>query len=257
MQDLRITLVQVDQKWEDKTGNLENYAHLLQDVQTDLIILPEMFHTCFTMNASEQAEKMEKSMGIDWLKKQARANQAAIYTSLIIDENRQFYNRGIFVYPDGNINHYDKRKLFGIAGEDKFYTAGKTERIVEYKGWKINLQICYDLRFPENCRNQMTQEQAKYDLLLYVANWPSKRSVHWNTLLAARAIENQCYVVGVNRVGKDENDLEYSGDSKIINLLGEELSNLYNSESVYTQIIQFNELKETRKKLPFLKDIRF
>jgi omega-amidase len=256
MQDLRISLVQANQIWEDKSANLRHYEELLGNMKepTDLILLPEMFQTGFSMNTIGLAEKMEDSSSISWLKQQAKEKNAAFYTSLIIAENGNYYNRGVFVEPNGKITSYDKRKLFGMADESTFFTAGSKEVIVNYLGWKINLQICYDLRFPENIRNGEIEEQPIYDLLLYVANWPERRIHHWSTLLPARAIENQCYVAGLNRVGADNLGLIYNGQSKIINLLGEEISNLCNNESVYTLSISYSELNELRVKLPFLRD---
>lgn len=255
MQNLRITFVQADQRWEDKTANFEHYEELLKSVsETDIILLPEMFQTGFSMNAKQLSEKMESSPSISWLKEKAKEKRAAFYTSLIIEEEGKYYNRGVFIEPDGKISCYDKRKLFGMAEESIHFTAGSKEVIVDYLGWKINLQICYDLRFPENIRNGETDGKPAYDLLLYVANWPERRIHHWSTLLPARAIENQCYVAGLNRVGNDHSGLSYNGQSKLINLLGEELSNLLNSESVITQDISYDELGRLREKLPFLKD---
>jgi omega-amidase len=257
MQDLKVTLVQADQFWEDKQANLENYDKLLANLEdTDLIVLPEMFHTGFSMNAKFLAEKMETSQGIKWLKKKAKILNAAFYTSLIIEENNHYYNRGVFVYPNGKITTYDKRKSFGLAGEDKIYTRGTKNTIVELNGWKIQLQICYDVRFPEINRNKIDEktEQPLYDLLLFVANWPAKRSLHWKTLLTARAIENQSYVIGVNRVGKDANNLDYSGDSKITNALGDVQNLTLGKQEVKTYNLFSNELLKIRKTLPFLKD---
>lgn len=258
MRDLHITLIQADQIWEDKEANLRLYEDLLQEVtHTDLILLPEMFHTSFTMNSEALAEKMEDSLGITWLKKQAQAKNAAFYTSLIIEEGGSYYNRGVFVEPSGSIHCYDKRKLFALAEEDHHFTAGNKETIVNYLGWKINLQICYDLRFPENCRNYEENGVPHYDLLLYVANWPERRIAHWEVLLPARAIENQCYVAAVNRIGTDQKNLTYNGKSKIINVLGENISNLSHSKTIINQQISYKELFELRKSLPFLRDHKF
>ena len=258
MQDLRLTLIQTDQLWEDKTGNLARYETILRSVpETDLILLPEMFQTGFSMNAAMLAEKMEDSTSIAWLKQQAKEKNAAFYTSLIMEEKGKFYNRGVFVEPNGSVTAYDKRKLFGMAEESIHFTAGSKEVIVDYLGWKINLQICYDLRFPENIRNGELDGKPVYDLLLYVANWPERRIQHWSALLPARAIENQCYVAGLNRIGEDNSGLSYNGQSKIINLLGEEISNLSNSESVISSSISYSEQAQLRGKLPFLKDSNY
>ncbi len=258
MQDLRITFVQADQIWEDKAANLKHFEELLKSVsESDLVLLPEMFQTGFSMNTGELAEKMETSSGISWLKQQAAQKNAAFYTSLIIEENGKYYNRGVFVEPNGTITCYDKRKLFGMAEESIHFTAGSKEVIVDYLGWKINLQICYDLRFPENIRNGEIDGKPVYDLLLYVANWPERRVHHWSALLPARAIENQCYVAGLNRVGTDNTGLSYNGQSKLINLLGEEISNLSDSENVITRSINYSEQALLREKLPFLKDSNY
>lgn len=256
MQDLTIALVQSAQHWEDKEANLADFEKKLApiDAGVDLILLPEMFHTSFTMNASDLAEKMDGA-GINWLKKQAAISQSALATSLIIEENEKYYNRMVFVTPEGTVSTYDKQKLFGMAKEDQHYDAGSKNTIVHFKGWKIMLQVCYDLRFPELSRNKLDSEgQSLYDVLLYVANWPEKRNAHWNTLLKARAIENQCFVAAVNRVGADANSLSYSGDSAIINPLGEVLATEQHTDCIISSTISAKMLNETRAKLPFLKD---
>jgi predicted amidohydrolase len=255
MRDLRITLVQANQIWEDKQANLRHYEQLISGVSTDLIVFPEMFHTGFSMNPEKLAEKMTDSQGLAWLKRIAAEKNAACFTSLIVEENNCFYNRGVFVEPAGKITVYDKRKCFGLAGEDLIFSAGENTSIVAYMGWKINLQICYDLRFPEICRNEVKDETALYDVLIYVANWPERRKHHWNSLLVARAIENQCFVVGVNRVGTDANALIYSGNSVVINALGEtEATTNEIEECIVTAIIDKKALNDIRSKLPFLKD---
>jgi omega-amidase len=256
MQDLTIALVQANQLWENKEGNLSHYEQLLKEVSSvDLILLPEMFHTAFSMNAILLAETMENSVGLEWLKTIAREKNAAIYTSLIIKEQDHFYNRGVFIEPNGKLSIYDKRKTFGLAGEDKIFSAGEKETIVSYKGWKIQLQICYDLRFPEIVRNRIENDnQPAYDAILYVANWPQKRNIHWKSLLKARAIENQCYVIGVNRIGKDNNDLNYSGDSVCVDMLGEETTCKAEIEEIKKVNLSKTVLDSTRKMLPFLKD---
>lgn len=256
MQDLKVALVQANQIWENKEANLNHYSALLKDISDiDLILLPEMFHTGFTMNASLLAETMENSIGIEWLKKKAREKNSAIYTSLIIEEGLRFFNRGVFITPNGSLTVYDKRKTFGLAGEDKVFTAGSNEVIVEYMDWKLQLQICYDLRFPEIIRNRIEPNQlAAYDVILYVANWPQRRNVHWKTLLKARAIENQSYVIGVNRVGIDSNDLTYSGDTVCIDALGDEVNCIPSMEEVKIVILSRKNLTSTREVLPFLKD---
>jgi omega-amidase len=256
MQNLKVTLVQIDQVWEDKKANYSIYDHYFQQIEdTDLVVLPEMFHTGFSMNAVTLAEDWQDSEGITYLRKWAAKLDAAIYTSLIICENQKYYNRGVFVYPNGDILKYNKRKSFGLGGEDKFYTQGNNEVIVEWKEWKINLQICYDLRFPELIRNRIIHESPAYDILLYVANWPQKRITHWDALLRARAIENQCFVVGVNRVGKDGNGLAYSGSSACYNPLGETICSTEESQNQQIRaVLDRTELIKIRTNLPFLKD---
>lgn len=254
MQDLKVTLVQANQIWEDKDANFSNYLRLIDLINEpiDLVVFPEMFHTGFSMNV-ELAEEWNSNTSVKFLVDLAVKKQFAIYTSLMIKDNNHFYNRGVFIFPSGQISFYDKRKSFGLGGEDKFYTAGETETIVTYKDWKINLQICYDLRFPEIARNYEIDGKPKYDLLLYVANWPAKRVEHWKTLLKARAIENQSYVIGVNRIGEDANGLSYSGDSSCFDPLGNSQCQLEN-ESIYTNTLSELTLNNTRTRLPFLKD---
>ena len=254
MQDLKVTLVQANQIWEDKDANFSNYLRLIDLINEpiDLVVFPEMFDTGFSMNV-ELAEEWNSNTSVKFLVDLAVKKQFAIYTSLMIKDNNHFYNRGVFIFPSGQISFYDKRKSFGLGGEDKFYTAGETETIVTYKDWKINLQICYDLRFPEIARNYEIDGKPKYDLLLYVANWPAKRVEHWKTLLKARAIENQSYVIGVNRIGEDANGLSYSGDSSCFDPLGNSQCQLEN-ESIYTNTLSELTLNNTRTSLPFLKD---
>ena len=255
MQDLRVSLVQTNQVWENKQENLAKYERLLEDVDTDLIILPEMFHTGFSLNAKTLAEQYNDSQGINWLKQLAQQKNAAVYTSLIIEENNNFFNRGVFIYPDQTVIYYDKRKSFTLAGENEIFQSGTKETIVRYKGWNIQLQICYDLRFPELVRNRIGPNQKPvYDVILYVANWPEKRNNHWVGLLKARAIENQCYVAGVNRVGVDGNKLIYSGYSVVFDSLGEQIIINQKTEKVETVKLSMDDLINNRELLPFLKD---
>lgn len=258
MQDLKVTLVQANQFWEDKKENMRHFEELLAEVEeTDIIVLPEMFHTGFTMHAKKFAEEMKKSSAISWLQSMAAKKNAAIYTSFIAKEDDYYFNRGVFVEPSGKYTHYDKRKLFTLAGEEKVFKAGHVKTRVNYMGWKIQLQICYDLRFPEITRNGLQDHKsAKFDALLYIANWPEKRNTHWKALLTARAVENQCYVVGVNRVGEDGKGLTYSGDSAAINAYGESIAKLKaHKERVKTVVLSADHLKEVRTQLQFLKDI--
>jgi len=254
-EDLQVTLIQSEQIWENKTANLANYEQLLSaQLKTDLIVLPEMFNTGFSMNAAFLAEQMDDSPSIKWLIHMAKKKHAAIYTSLIIKEDEKYYNRGIFVSPDGDFRYYDKRKTFGLAGEDKIYASGKQNVCVSYKNWAIQLQICYDLRFPEISLNYLQGDSAQYDLVLYVANWPSSRKQAWCSLLPARAIENQTYVVGVNRVGTDNTNRLYFGDSSVFDLLGSPLLSMGNKQAVASVCLSYEKLVSWRKKYPFLKD---
>ena len=254
MHDLTVTLVQADQIWEDVQANLKHYTALLSTVEaTDLIILPEMFQTAFSMNTS-LAETMD-GKSIVWLKAMSAQKNCAIYTSLMTEEGDTYFNRGIFVFPTGEYEIYDKRKTFGLAKENEHFASGQNERIVHWRGWNIQLQICYDLRFPEIVRNRIdSTNSAAYDLIVYVANWPEKRSTHWKALLKARAIENQSYVIGVNRVGVDANGFNYSGDSQAIDALGNVMSEYSPTERVDTFVINKNELTKIREILPFLSD---
>jgi predicted amidohydrolase len=255
MQDLKIAMVQADQVWENKQANLGHYEFLLKDLEkVDLIVLPEMFHTGFSMEAQALAETMD-GPALQWLKELASSKDSAVYTSLIIKDEGMFFNRGVFVEPDGSIHIYNKRKTFGLAGEDKVYTSGSSEMIVPFRGFNFQLQICYDLRFPEIVRNRMDSNgSAVYDVILYVANWPQRRNIHWKTLLRARAIENQCYVIGVNRVGEDGKGLNYSGDSALIDALGEISECEEGHETVKIVTVSRSALEEVRKALPFLRD---
>ena len=249
MQDLRITLFQVSQAWENKQQNEAHFNTLISEIApSDLILLPEMFHTGFSMNTGDLAEKMPDSRGLEWLKKWAKQNQAAFYTSLIIEEAGLFFNRGVFVLPTEEIEVYDKQKLFGLGGEAIDFTPGRNTKIVTYLGWKIKLQICYDLRFPVFARN--TED---YDVLIYVANWPAQRSYAWQQLLKARAIENQCYVIACNRLGIDGNGVEHKGDSAIINYLGEEIG-FSNDDKVFQFNLNKASLIQYRIDFPVLED---
>ena len=255
MQDLKVSLIQCDQVWEDKKVNFAHYETMLKEVQlpTDIVVFPEMFQTAFTMNAAAMAESINGD-SIRWLKKMATKYDCAVVASLIIQDGNEFNNRMVFIQPDGPIQQYNKRKLFGLAKEDQTFTPGSENTIFEYKGWKILLQVCYDLRFPEIARNAVKKDVYEYDLLINVANWPEKRNLHWSTLLQARAIENQAYVIGVNRVGEDNNGLTYSGDSCIIAPSGMVVSSVSYDEYVVNEELEYETLKEVRKVMPFLKD---
>lgn len=207
-----------------------------------------MFTSGFTMNPEKVAETMQGET-ISWLKELAQTKNCAITGSLVIQENRKYYNRLVFVFPSGEIQHYDKRHLFTLAGEDKIYTSGTEKLIVNYKGFKICPLICYDLRFPVFARNV-----EDYDVLLYIANWPKPRVNAWDILLKARAVENMSYVIGVNRVGSDENQLEYVGHSQAIDFLGNCIQEPQENEGIFIVELDKGAMLETRKKLAFLND---
>lgn len=246
---MNITLVQSALYWENIEKNLSSFEEKLNNIgQTDLIILPEMFSTGFSMNASAVAESMDGT-AVDWMRKTAAKKNSAITGSLIIREGGKFYNRLIFMRPDGSLEQYDKKHLFTMAKEEETYTAGTEKIIIDYLGWKICPLICYDLRFPIWNRNL-----EDYDLAIYVANWPDRRSYHWRSLLTARAIENQCYVAAVNRVGTDGKDLYYSGHSSLIDPTGELIYQKADAEDIQQIDLNKEYLIEIRTKLPFLKD---
>jgi predicted amidohydrolase len=245
---INVTLIQSDIIWEDRISNLKKYQEKINQIEsTDLIILPEMFTTGFSMSPKSISENMNGET-IQWMKQNAHKMNSAICGSIIIEEDSKYFNRFIWVNPDGSIHHYDKRHLFSFAGENENYTPGNEKIIIEYKGWKICPLICYDLRFPVWSRNS-----EDYDLLIYVANWPDKRKSAWKSLLTARAIENQCYVIGVNRVGEDSKNY-YSGDSSLINALGETLYTNSHIEEIYSNTISKYDLNKIRTQLPFLND---
>lgn len=249
--ELKITLVQTTLEWENPEANRKKFQKIIQSLEesTDLIILPEMFTTGFTMNAEPYAETMEGKT-VKWMIKMAREKNAAITGSIIVIENGKFFNRLLFTTPEGKLHAYDKKHLFTLASEQETYTAGNEKLIIQYKGWKICPMICYDLRFPVWARNI-----ENYDVLLYVANWPKVRTKAWDVLLQARAIENMAYCIGVNRVGIDGKDFEYVGHSTIYDGLGEDLFQLKNeSEAIMNTILYKNHILEIRKKLQFLED---
>ena len=247
---LKISLVQTQLFWEDKKANLDSLTSLIKNIDnTDLIVLPEMFTTGFSMNPKLHAEN-ESGESLKWMRDLSKQKNVAICGSLIIEEGGKYYNRLFFVYPTGEYESYSKRHLFTLAGEELVYSQGQEQLIVEFLGWKIMPLICYDLRFPVWSRNVFD-----YDLLLYVANWPERRNDAWKTLLKARAIENQSFVAGVNRVGLDGNNIEHSGDSMLIGPLGESLSAIEpNTIQVETVELRKKKLNEVRKKLKFLND---
>lgn len=216
MRDLRVTLVQSMLQWEDAAANRAMFAAKLATLKgsTDLVVLPEMFTTGFSMRSAELAEPMD-GLTVAWMSDRAHSLDAALYGSVIIAENGSYFNRGIFVEPSGKVTAYDKRHLFRFAHENEHYAPGQQRVVVDWRGWRILLQVCFDLRFPVFSRNR-----DDYDAVLYVANWPEARRYPWSQLLLARAIENQCFVVGVNRVGMDGKGIHYTGDSVMIDPRG-------------------------------------
>jgi predicted amidohydrolase len=255
MAPLTITLIQPNLRWEDKAANLQHFDTLIGGIEknTQLVILPEMFSTGFSMRPEKFAERMDGPT-VAWMKQTAARKKIILTGSLIIEEGGQFFNRLIWMLPNGQYGIYDKRHRFAYAGEHENYTAGHKRLIASVNGWKVLLLICYDLRFPVWSRQQLQEDQPEYDLIVCVANWPKQRSHAWRTLLQARAIENQVFVAGVNRVGNDGNGIYHSGDSMIVNPLGEVLYLAPEEESVFTCTLQREKLEEVRSRLPFWKD---
>ena len=247
---MKVAVIQSPLVWEDPQLNRNYFEAKINTIvsEVDLIVLPEMFTTGFTMQAEAVAETMQGQTML-WLQSLAKARKCAITGSLIVTEDGKFYNRMVFVFPTGEVQQYDKRHLFTLAGENVVFTAGTEKIIIEYKGWKICPLICYDLRFPVFSRNT-----ENYDMLIYVANWPKTRINAWDTLLKARAIENMSYTIGVNRLGVDGTNLEYVGHSQIVDYLGNSVLEPQKGEGVFIAELDKNRLLDTRKKLDFLKD---
>jgi omega-amidase len=258
MKNLRVSLVQGETRWHDPAGNRAYYADLIEPLHniTDLVILPETFTSGFSNDAIGDAETMEGPT-LDWMRERADSIDAAICGSVQIRADEGVFNRLLFVKPDGEFHFYDKRHLFRYAREHERYAAGRDRLTLDWKGWRICPQVCYDLRFPVFSRNRFNVEREgmlDYDLLIYVANWPSARSYAWKTLLRARAIENLCFVAGVNRVGTDGNGLNYSGDSAIIDFMGHPLSEATDEEVVSTTLLQAAPLIAHRDHFPAMLD---
>ena len=250
---LSITLIQSNLFWESVDLNLQHFESKINAISeaTDVVVLPEMFTTGFTMNPANYAENHE-GKGLQWMKKMAQQKNCAVVGSLSVKENNHFFNRLYWVFPNQTVEFYDKRHLFSMGNEPKYYNAGNKKLIIEYKGWKICPLVCYDLRFPVWSRNT---KQQQYDVLIYVANWPAVRSYPWKQLLIARAIENQCFVLGVNRVGEDGNTVFHSGDSMAINARGEIMSKIQSNEEITETIVLLkNELTDFRTSFPVLND---
>lgn len=250
MDQLKISLVQADLNWEDQESNFQLFEDLIDELEeTDLIILPEMFTTGFSMKPGDLYDEPEGKT-LQWMKQQATSKNCALTGSAIIKDGEHFYNRLYFVFPDGEYRQYDKKHLFTLAGEQKIYSAGKEHLLIDYQGWKIMPLICYDLRFPVWCRNT---QQA--DLQLFVANWPERRNYAWKTLLRARAIENMCFVAAVNRVGEDGNGVSHSGDSVVLDELGKEIGELEpHHQQVKTFSLSRERMLKSRERFQFLSD---
>lgn len=244
MQDISITLIQTSLHWEDRPGNLEKFTRLLSRIEghTDLIVLPEMFTTGFSMNAQALAETAEGAT-MSWLKEKASGLGCVITGSLIFAEGGRFFNRLIWMRPDGSYDHYDKRHLFRMAGEHEHFAAGSRRLVTDLNGWRFCPLICYDLRFPVWSRSR-----GDYDALVFIANWPEPRGLAWKSLLPARAIENQAYAIGVNRIGTDGNDRSYSGDSGVYDPSGVLLSQIRpHEESIETVTLSGGKLVDYRE----------
>jgi predicted amidohydrolase len=271
MSPLSMTLIQTTLHWEDKEANLLMLEEKIKSIQqpTHVVVLPEMFSTGFSMKPEQFAENMQGAT-MQWMKRIAAEKKIILTGSFIAEEEGQYFNRLIWMLPNGQYGQYDKRHLFAYGGEDKYYTAGTERLIASVNGWKINLQVCYDLRFPVWARQTPSAQSpsppgesrsfgrgeanSEYDILMYVANWPEKRSIAWKNLLQARAIENQSYVIGVNRVGNDGNNIYHSGDSMVIDPLGEILYHKEHDEDIATITLDKKHLIEVRERFPFWKD---
>ncbi len=247
---LRVSLIQTYLHWENKQLNFKHLHDLITPLinQTDLVVLPEMFTTGFSMNAATLAETMDGPT-MQWLREQAQRTGAVVTGSFIAEEANRYFNRLVWMRPDGSYATYDKRHLFTYANEQQHYTAGQQRLIVAWKGWSICPLICYDLRFPVWSRNT-----DAYDLLLYVANFPERRRSAWNALLVARAIENQCFTIGVNRIGEDGNGIRYSGDSVVLDYAGQALCQMSYIEQVCTLSLSYADLRDFRRQFAFLPD---
>ncbi|MFZ9942475.1 MAG: amidohydrolase [Bacteroidia bacterium] len=248
MKKLRVTLIQTTLLWEDGNGNRMLMDELFKGIKkgsTDVVVLPEVFTSGFTMNAPKVAEHMHGKT-LQWMLETAKRKNAVVCGSLVVCVGKNHFNRFVWVEPGGRVVHYDKRHLFRMAGEDRVFTAGRKRVVIDYKGWRICPQICYDLRFPVWSRNK-----NDYDVMLYIANWPERRRHAWKSLLVARAIENQCYVVAVNRVGTDGKNLAYAGDSVVHDMWGESMTNIKPYKgSVVTVSLDLNALLKARKDFP-------
>jgi len=258
---LTITLIQSNIFWEDKKANLKMFEQKIEAIKekTEIVILPEMFNTGFSMKPEVLAETMDGET-VRWMKRVSSEKKVILTGSVMIadsapnQQQKKYFNRLIWMLPNGEMGIYDKRHLFAFAGENEHYSAGNKKLIASVKGWKINLQICYDLRFPVWTRQEPHAVENQYDVLINVANWPEKRNLAWQTLLRARAIENQCYAIGVNRVGEDGNRIAYDGNSAIIDPFGTAIYEKNNQEDIFTYTLQKDTISKCRNHFPFLKD---
>lgn len=259
MSDLTLSLIQTALFWENPDANLAHLEEKLNALPstTELVLLPEMFSTGFSMDATRLAETMDGA-AVQWMRNSARKHRKILAGSLMIREGEDYYNRLIWMLPNGQFGTYDKRHCFSLAGEDQHFAPGEKRLIASVKGWKVNLCICYDLRFPVWSRQQVDPDgdplQPEYDLLVYVANWPDRRIKAWQTLLPARAIENQCYVAAVNRIGDDGHGIPHSGHSMVVDPLGEAETAEAGKDTILTVTLKRKLLDEVREKLPFWKD---
>ena len=264
MSTLTVTTIQADLQWEDKAANLRRLEKKIDGIagRTEVVILPEMFSTAFSMRPEALAETIEGPT-ISWMRETAARKNIILTGSLIIEEDGDYFNRLIWMLPNGQFGWYDKRHRFAYAGENEHYTAGNRRLVASVKGWKVLLLVCYDLRFPVWSRQQVSPEsdggEFEYDLIIYVANWPERRSHAWKSLLVARAIENQAYVIGVNRVGEDGNKIAHSGDTMIVDPLGEILYHAAPNgnapgEAVHTHTLTKDHLDAIRQRFPFWRD---
>jgi omega-amidase len=257
MSSLTITTIQTGVQWEDKSANLKRLEERILAIPepTELVVLPEMFSTGFSMRPQALAESMDGPT-LAWMQEMAARKKIILTGSIIIEEEGNYYNRLIWMLPNGQYGSYDKRHRFAYAGEHEQYTAGHKRLIASVKGWRVLLLVCYDLRFPVWSRQRPLPDatELEYDLLVYVANWPESRSHAWKTLLQARAIENQCFVAGVNAVGKDGNDIYYSGDTMILDPLGATLYHAAEKDETHTQTLRKEDLARVRQRFPFWKD---
>ncbi|HYC39630.1 MAG TPA: amidohydrolase [Chitinophagaceae bacterium] len=264
-ESITIAGIQANLHWEDRDANLEMFESKIRSISTkpSVVVLPEMFSTGFSMNPAKLAETMDGPT-VQWMKQQAAEMNCILTGSVIIHDPRHdadgreaWFNRLLWVLPNGDVGYYDKRHLFAYAGEDRHYQRGNKRLITSVNGWRFNALICYDLRFPVWARQRPPEssgDSPEYDVLIYVANWPERRIHAWKTLLQARAIENQCYVIGVNRVGTDGNQIHHSGESLVVDAMGEILYYKKDEEDIFSVILERERLEQVRQKLPFWKD---